>query len=285
MARPRLPSIDIIGDSHTVFFGAKKVAAATARMWLSGAPFHTRVHLLQGASLTGVRAYSSSLQIREKIDAVVKTADRLVLALGQVDLELGFYYKQVIKKETWTPDGYVAYLTDIYRTFLETSDFGPCTLALKGVNLTVLSTPHFARAYVGRIITEGKPDDIGQAQAALDAAMLNERDQNDLHLSFNANVALLAKQFGLGYFDLTSRLSARDDGGSPVMPAVLDRAHQPMKADHHLLSSIAVYRHHYEALQQTFGFSPGPDRHSPAMSDPHPTPSSHETSPHPQPAL
>lgn len=253
MARTTLPAIDIIGDSHTAFFGAKKAYVAAARMGLSAARFHTRVHLLHGASLTGVRAYSSTLQIREKIDAVVKTADRLVLALGQVDLEAGFYYKRLIKKEAWSSDEYVSYLIDIYRTFLSTSNFGGCDLALKGVNLTVLSTPLFAKNYVSRLITEGNPKNLDDARAALDAAMLGERAQNDLHLSFNAAVSKLADDFDLRYFDLTDRLAARDDRGLPVTPVVLDRAHQPMKADHHLLPSVAVYRHHYEKLRDTFG--------------------------------
>src|SRR5690606_15775642 len=110
--------------------------------------FSPRVKQVNGASLTGVRKYASTLRLKEIIEAKVKTSSHLVVSLGQVDLELGYYYRQVVKGELWTAADYIEFLVDIYKGLLDGIGVSECQVALKGANLTVLSTPLFTKRYL-----------------------------------------------------------------------------------------------------------------------------------------
>ncbi len=243
--------VDIVGDSHTVFF---KVDMQAARRMGINRPlrFSPRVKQVNGASLTGVRKYASTLRLKEIIEAKAKTASHLVVSLGQVDLELGYYYRQVVKGEAWSPADYIDFLADIYKGLIGGIGGSDCRLALKGVNLTVLSTPLFTKRYLSRILTEKSPEDQDEAEQKLAGLVLGEKAQNAFHLAFNARLEELARACGVRSFDINDRIAARGPRGQIAVPIRLAVEHQPMAFDHHLAPTIHVHRAHIDALQAVF---------------------------------
>ncbi|MGA0616920.1 hypothetical protein [Paracoccus sp. KR1-242] len=243
--------VDIVGDSHTMFF--KSDLRILRRIGVNRAiRYMPRVQQVNGASLTGVRKYASTLRLKEIIEEKAKTSSHMVVSLGQVDLELGFYYRQVVKGETWQPADYVEFLADIYKGLLEGIGGTGCQVALKGVNLTVLSTRLFSKRYLSRILTEKSPDTRAEAEAKLTGLMLGEPAQNAFHLAFNARIAGLAAEHGARYFDINDRVAARNPRGVILQPMRLATAHQPIAFDHHLAPTIHVHRAHFDALQAVF---------------------------------
>lgn len=248
---PVRPVVDIIGDSHTMFFMAD--FNSVRRMGINRRlAFVPRVQQINAASLTGVRKYASTLRLKELIETTAIDASHLIIALGQVDLELGFYYRQVVKGEEWTTADYIAFLAEIYAGLLEGIKDAPCQVALKGVNLTVLSTSLFSRKYLSRILTEKTPDDRKAAEQKLSELMLTEREQNKFHLDFNHRITALADQFGIRYFDINDKIAERGPAGRIRQPMRLATSHQPIRFDHHLAPTIHVHRVHLDAVQTVF---------------------------------
>jgi hypothetical protein len=177
----------------------------------------------------------------------------MVLAFGQVDLELGYYFRKVIKAENITPTDYVDWLIDIYTAFIADLKFSSEHLAVKGVNLTVLGDPTFTHHYVKRIITERQGDHAFQ-NAALTEVLLSESQQNSMHLDFNRKLKRLTATIGAKYFDLIEETSKLNRGGNPDPTCGLDILWAPSKTDHHLVDSLATRKLHLRKLSDTFGF-------------------------------
>lgn len=251
MTDPIRPVVDIIGDSHTMFFKAD--FNSVRRMGVNTRlAFVPRVQQVNAASLTGVRRYASTLRLKELIETTAANASHLIIALGQVDLELGFYYRQAVKGEEWAPADYIEFLAEIYAGLLDGIRGAPCKVALKGVNLTVLSTPLFSRKYLSRILTEKAPEEREAAEKKLRELVLNERQQNGFHLDFNRRINALADQFGIRYFDINEKIAERGPAGRIRQPMRLATGHQPIRFDHHLAPTIHVHRVHLDAVQTVF---------------------------------
>lgn len=253
------PDIHVFGDSHAKFFFRTGFYAGRHRL---AAPLRYRVQgqYIPASSVAGFRPGDRKLNVKDTIREALPRVQRMILAFGQVDLELGYYYRLVIKKETVTPDSYVAWLLGIYRDFLSTLIApgitpGPA-VALKGVNLTALAPEPFAAKYIARIIDPEDRDDFRAAKSALLPLVLSEDAQNAMHLDFNTGLAALAEEKGLGYFDLVQETSAK----ASATPRLGD-AYRPADFDHHLVDSVAVRRMHYIAAGKVFGLhAPGRGR-------------------------
>ena len=133
--------LHIFGDSHSRYFfplkfGYERAGLNRNKSVIAG-------EFIRAASLAGFRPGRSTLDTRLKIEAAMPACTHLVLGFGQVDLELGYYYRRVVKGEDITRPGYVAWLIEIYRTFLSELDLSGKQVALKGVNLSVLSSTGF----------------------------------------------------------------------------------------------------------------------------------------------
>ena len=208
---------------------------------------------INAASIAGFRPRKSTLDTKKVILGHAHKARKMVLAFGQVDLELGYYFRKVIKEENITPTVYVDWLIDIYAAFIADLKFPTEHLAVKGVNLTVLGEPTFTHHYVKRIITERQGDHAFQ-NAALSRVMLSENQQNSMHLDFNRKLKLLTATIGVKYFDLVEETSKLNKDGNPDPTCGLDILWAPSKPDHHLVDSLATRKLHFQKLFDTFGF-------------------------------
>ena len=249
-------NIHVFGDSHSEFFFSAPFFVGRMRL---KAPLGYRVvgRSIHASSVAGFRPGKSTLRVKEVIWDALPEAQRMVLAFGQVDLELGYYYRLAIKGEDTSPDDYARWLAKIYEEFLEdllrdTS----CDIALKGVNLTCLAPEPFAARYVARIVTEELKMTPDKAVETISPFILSENAQNRMHINFNAQLRQIAQKRGIRYFDLNSGLANEAIPGlSRDVPSLSDHF-RPAKFDHHLADTISVRRMHYEALGRTYNLIP-----------------------------
>lgn len=245
--------ITCIGDSHAKYFLPKLLGYA--RMGVNPKRLRFEGQAITAASLAGFRPGRSTLDTKAIIDNKLKDADRVILAFGQVDLELGYYYRSVIKGEHLTPNAYIAWLHEIYRNFLVELETRGKRVAVKGVNLTVLCQKPFATRYVSRIIDRDRGDDAAQL-AALREIILSENEQNSMHLSFNAGLAALVEELDMLYFDINTEISRRDPISRVPMPERgVSPEFIPGHFDHHLADTLPVRTIHVAAATRVFGLN------------------------------
>lgn len=246
------PKITVFGDSHSAFFFPTPFFAGRCGYGVP-LPYGVTGKSIAAASLAGFRPGVTTLKVKETITEALPAAERMVLAFGQVDLELGYYYRLAVKKEAISPESYVDWLIGIYRDFLAGLATGGCRVALKGVNLTALTPKLFAVRYVSRIVMEGKKIDQSVADDMVAPHILSEPEQNRMHLAFNHRLAALAAELGHGYFDINDRLS---EGPAQALAGATPRLADQFKTgffDHHLADTVVVRRIHYEALGRVSG--------------------------------
>lgn len=101
--------IKIYGDSHSRIF--KKIKLNR---------FKLNVENISGASLIGLPKSNSKLKLRSKIITYLKNnkPDFLILKFGQVDIDLGYYYRIVVKNENIIKREYVNNLVIKYINFI-----------------------------------------------------------------------------------------------------------------------------------------------------------------------
>ncbi len=244
--------IKVFGDSHAMFFFNNKLVFD--RLRLNEDHCNITGKSIPAASVAGFRPKQSTLRTKDKILEGLSKTERLTLAFGQVDLELGFYYRLLVKKESVHPDKYADWLADIYSEFIKSLPLCGIELALKGVNLTVFSTELFFSKYVSRIILSGNEAAISEADIA--AALLSEDDQNGMHERFNANLFRIAGDVGAKYFDINDAIATTEtDSAGPksrIGSRRLSSTFRPGRFDHHLVDSLEVRRIHLERIKETF---------------------------------
>lgn len=244
--------ITVLGDSHAAFF--LPTPYYIGRLGLrTPLRYVIEGEAVPAASVAGFRPGVSALNVKNKITEKLPTADYLILAFGQVDLELGYYYRLAVKGESVTPESYVDWLLAVYTAFVEDLPATRCRIALKGVNLTALAPRSFAERYISRIVTEGKNLEPSEGDALVRPFVLSEDAQNAMHLNFNAGVRAFAERSGRGYFDLVA--DTGNGGGSWLLgrPLRLDDQFRTAGFDHHLANTVSVRRMHYVAAGRVFG--------------------------------
>ncbi|WP_134681188.1 hypothetical protein [Paracoccus ravus] len=203
-------------------------------------------HVFRAASVAGFRPRKSTLNVKEQIAAALPDISRMVLAFGQVDLELGYYYRIAVKGEAVTPETYPDWLISIYRDFLRGLTSKDCQLALKGVNLTTLAPVEFSARYVAKIVNEGGKLPRLTAVEKVRSYILPEAEQNRMHLAFNDRLRDLASEIGARYFDLNDALA------EPAGERKLADRFKPGTFDHHLADTVEVRQLHYRAIGKAF---------------------------------
>lgn len=234
-------NVTIFGDSHARYFFCTPLQLR--RMSRFRRPFEIRGQPIDAASIAGFRPGRTTLGTKEIIADALAEADLLVLAFGQVDLELGYYYRLCIKGEALTPGRYVNWLIGLYDDFVSGLGFPRKRVLLKGVNLTVLTEKQFAVGYISRIIDETAPE---AAAKTLQASVLDEAVQNAMHLNYNDRLRAFAEGIGAWYFDINQEIRNHN----ALLPRI-DGRFLPAQADHHVADTLATRNIHLYALEQT----------------------------------
>lgn len=139
--------IKVFGDSHSRIF--KKINLDK---------FKIDVDSISGASLNGLCKINSKLNINQKIINYLKNnkPDFLILKFGQVDIDLNYYYKIVVKNENININNFVKNLIHNYIIFiLNISNYIPLSnIIIFGINPPTLIDQKSCFNYTKRIILD-----------------------------------------------------------------------------------------------------------------------------------
>lgn len=251
------PFAHVFGCSHSAYFHSADLVLKRLRSVMD-VP-RVAGEAIQAASVMGFRPQASTLDTKAIVSRAAAEADRLVLAFGQVDLELGYYYRRVIKREEIDPVRFIEDLVGHYAGFIETLPVSRERIAVKGVNLTVLEDREFTFKYTRRIIFDEKSGSAPKTKrarhamrVALKQALLPTDVQNAMHLAYNSLLADWAAGAGVRYFDINHAIARRDAGGLRNPELGLDPDFAPAGFDHHIADTIGIRALHLRAMQAAF---------------------------------
>lgn len=140
------------GNSHLVpFFSTQKYIYDEFNV----TPF---IFSITGASASGLPKLSSTYNLFEKIQLAIETLQPKVtfLNFGQVDIEIGLYYKKVIKEESIDPYDFIVSTVDNYLSCIKTIRSNVCILP---ISLPSIKNDIAARTVVQRAIIHQVTDD------------------------------------------------------------------------------------------------------------------------------
>jgi len=202
-------------------------------------------------AISGFGKRKSSLNSREIFVKEVNQFKPNVLcfALGQVDIELGYYYKKVVKGDDIDFNSFALALVDTYikNTIALINELGIDLhkVIFKGINLSVLTNSRMkAVNYTSRIITENisDRDSILEYKKKLNAAFPSSLERSYYHLKFNKALQEAAIASGMKYFDINSLVEDKDNKG------LVDLKYIPAGQDHHLVDSLYIRSLHLKQL-------------------------------------
>ncbi|BBE72109.1 hypothetical protein [Oharaeibacter diazotrophicus] len=233
--------VSVFGDSHCGRF-------AISRQMIACMPLLKAVdlalHPFSGGTITGFGKRSSSLGIADKIRTAIRPHDRLlVFNFGQVDVELGYFYRLAVKREEVDFAAFVERLVATYMDFLRPLR-GAAPIAVKGINPSVLT--YFrdrAIRYTSRIIAENLPDARSRAEAeqVLREVFPDPRTIAANHRAFNHAVQAACAAEGYFYYDIADVLT--DPVTDMVRPDLVLEAF-----DHHVASTLGVHLAYWRPL-------------------------------------
>ncbi|MBU2877766.1 hypothetical protein [Aliiglaciecola lipolytica] len=231
----------VVGDSHSRFMNI----TSEMRDCLSVTRgLSVRVMPISGATITGFGKRASTLDSYGSMVDIYHqfNPDYVCFALGQVDIELGYFYRKVIKEEQIEYksfiDGLVANYAEKCNEFV--SSFNPKGLSIKGVNLSTLTESRSkAVHYTSRIIAENVNDDEQKKHfnKQLREFFPSNIERNSAHLYFNKSLKEMCLANGFNYFDIVEETS-------DLNSLSVSKQFIPCSDDHHLLDSLYVRECH-----------------------------------------
>jgi hypothetical protein len=135
----------------------------------------------------------------------------LCFALGQVDIELGYYYRRVIKGNNVELKVFSIELLERYieniKLVTEKLGYSKERVIFKGVNLLVLINSR-AKAinYTSKIIIENveRSEERAMFREKLSKMFLSNFERAYYHIAFNESLKKYAQKVGMKYFDINS---------------------------------------------------------------------------------
>ncbi len=238
----------VLGDSHAESFFPQGNSAK-----INGHDLSIYGEAMLAATVTGFgrarSALSVNTRVRKMIEQHHKGCQHVVFALGQVDVELGLYYRWVVKDEMIEPEALFSDIIELYIRNIKalSRDLRP---VIKGINQTVLRKQPHAFHYTSRILFEKGRS--AAERATLKAKLREVYPSYDVRLMlnnmFNGVLAEAATKAGIVYFDINGAIVNKDTGE-------VDDVFCPNYSDHHVVNSVAMHKIHINHLLAAIGRS------------------------------
>ncbi len=238
----------VVGDSHAESFFKQ---GNTAK--ISGQDISVFGEAIHAATVTGFGRSRSALNVnthvRKMIEEHQNNCQHVLFALGQVDVELGLYYRWVVKDEMIEPENLFREIIELYIRNINDlkGDLNPI---IKGINQTVLRKQPHALHYTTRILFEkGRaPAEMARLRAKLREVYPSYDVRLIINNMFNDILADAAAKAGIAYFDINDAIVNKETG------EVKD-AFCPNYSDHHIVNSVSTHKLHIKQLLAAIGRS------------------------------
>lgn len=238
----------IFGDSHSRYFNLTHELCNIEEKFKG---ITISVSTIPGLSIRGFGKRNSTLKSMEKLNSLIdkESPDILVFAIGQVDVELGYYYKKIVKSESITFDDYIKPIANEYFSQIEKiahqKNIDNSSIIIKGINHSTLTKfRDKAINYTSRIITENIEDvnkiNIYKEKLSVNFPSSLERIAN--HTKTNEIYKNIAKSKDFKYFDINNEISNS---------GFIHDHFLPTSQDHHLVDSIETRKIHIIKLLET----------------------------------
>ena len=201
---------------------------------------------INAATINGFGKRESTLNSKKIINETItkNSVDVLVMNFGQVDVELGYYYKYYVKKEYLMFVDFASYIIDVYISYIKQQ---PVKIKIvKGINPPVLCyNRDKALQYTKRIITENILDKkiINTLYNDMEYSFPDDIERTKRHLVFNSLLKKKCKENKISYFDITKELLSEN--------GLIKIDFVPSKKDHHLVDSLRTRNLYINSLIET----------------------------------
>ncbi|MBJ3775197.1 hypothetical protein [Acuticoccus mangrovi] len=206
--------VTLLGDSHSRSFEDRKTRSPVTLA--DGRVLDLNVVKLRGATVRGFGRRTSVLQVRRRALGAIRDDDAaVVLAFGQVDVEVGYYYRRLVKGDDMPFDAFAEALAEDYVADIGALDILQTKLAKGIFPSTLTHWPRQRFAYLAMLIarSEGtaEPTDLDEAEvtAGLRDIYPEPAEMDRRHRFFNAALRRRCEAEGIGYFDIDRALVGR----------------------------------------------------------------------------
>jgi|GEM_PF-1111186 len=212
----------VIGDSHAgSTFGARVFSRTIPP-----------VFVLPGATIAGFGKRKSTLGVFSNCHKVVAALkpSTLLFKFGQVDVDLGIYYRLFVKGMDINIKNFFVKMTKDYlqsiRDLPKTTKYIVC-----GINMPTLVDTDAAAKYTSRVIFENKNDEkmVKELYLKLQQNMPPYEERFQRSLMFNETLRATCEQHGIAYFDFVDMFC--QDGKTLVPGIVRDDDHHYLLDD------------------------------------------------------
>ena len=190
-----MKKISVFGDSHSRIF--KKINIENVVL---------DVNNISGGTITGLAKRISTLEIKKTIITYLQNQelDYLILKFGQVDIELGYYYKLVVKNYTFTKQEYIDTIIDKYKLFLEDilKYIDKSKIIIWGINPPALLSKEKCLLYTSRIIFDNSKEKISELSNKIE----HVEGRTKFSFDFNYNLHLLCEKMNIKYTEVFSEI-------------------------------------------------------------------------------
>lgn len=198
-----------------------------------------------GASLRGIgKTRDSTLNISEKILDTITSEDIVVLVFGQVDIELGFYFRKCVKNIDENADTFIKNCVDSYKVFIERLQEKTENIIIKGVNMPTIMNRQDAVKYTSKIIFENltEKEDRVAASTKLRQVLPDILTRIEMSKKLNHALELACIELNVDYFDINEQTC---HGNGFVREEFMS-----ISPDNHLLASVGMLKIHFDCLKK-----------------------------------
>lgn len=235
----------VFGDSHTVYFGDARQVFGFDNNYKK---LDIDCNVKHGAAIAGFGKRQSTMNVKQKILEILKTNshDYLLLNFGQVDVELGLFYRKFIKEENLSFKTHCTNIIKIYIEFIKNLPFDNKNILVKGINLPVLC---YSKSkwldYINRIITENivDPGEVTRISNKMEDFYLCDHKRTNMALLFNEILKSELSKINVEYGDINRELLDESTG-------LISTNFIPCRMDHHLVDSVGVRNYHWNLVNR-----------------------------------
>jgi len=206
--------VKIFGDSHSSYF---KINPRILKL-LGSPDLESTVKVYKGGSMTGFGKRSSTLNLTEEITGNIDVDDFVIFNFGQVDIELGFYYKRIIKREEINIIHHMDEIIEKYILFVRS--LNSKNIVIKGINIP--STCHSEKQWQNFIMRIISPNtlsslDNGNVNAnivreEIKKLSFDDRMRTNISFKFNEKLKWHCNNASINYYDINEYLVDETSG-------------------------------------------------------------------------
>lgn len=232
--------VKIFGDSHSSYF---KLTPRVLK--LLGSPnLKSTVNVYKGGSMAGFGKRESTLNLSNEVKKSIESDDFVILNFGQVDIELGFYYKKIIKDNEQSTIQHMNEIIEKYMVFIKSLDNN--RIIIKGLNAP--STCHSENQWQNFIMRIISPNTLSEVDNQnINTELIKRKIKNlpsddsirtKISLEFNKRLKTACHNNNVHYFDINEELIDKNTG-------ILKNSFITPVFDNHITDSIETRLLHW----------------------------------------